>query len=121
MKYRFRKNGEIVEVISYSLGVDRSENDWVSYIDSKGREHHKVKGYNIHWDFEMAPCDCGMDNLKWEYKVEHILVQDEELRDALNNYGKDGWELVSTVKDTLGRLCIFKKPVMDNPTCKVSS
>lgn len=53
-KYTLRKTGEEVEVIAWET-IDkgaRSENDWVSYIDSKGEEHIKEK-YTLEWDFEV--------------------------------------------------------------------
>lgn len=55
MKKRIRKTGEIVDVISYnkySLTSRNSDLDWVSYIDSRGREYEHEKGLNIYWDFE---------------------------------------------------------------------
>lgn len=121
MKYRFRRSGEIVDIISYSQGVDRSENDWVSYIDSKGGEHHKVKGYNFYWDFEIAPCNEDI-YFKWEYKAEKIAFDSNTFIDILNKYGKEGWELVD-IMDRLGgfKLFIFKKPVIDNPICNCNT
>lgn len=54
MKKRFRKTGEIVNVIAWSnlLVEERSSLDTVSYIDSKGNECVRVKGLNLAWDFE---------------------------------------------------------------------
>ena len=55
MKKRIRKTGEIVDVISYNKYSNTSRNsdlDWVSYIDSKGREYEHEKRLNIYWDFE---------------------------------------------------------------------
>lgn len=54
MKKRIRKTGEIVDVISFTapFGVTREDTrDFVSYIDSKGRERVKAP-MNIYWDFE---------------------------------------------------------------------
>lgn len=49
-KYRIRKTGEIVEVISYGGSTTRSDVlDFVSYIDSKGVEHEK-EPLNLYWD-----------------------------------------------------------------------
>ena len=49
-KYRIRKTGEIVEVISYGGSTTRSDVlDFVSYIDSKGAEHEK-EPLNLYWD-----------------------------------------------------------------------
>ena len=57
MKKRIRKTGEIVDVINYSApNVERDKGDYVSYIDSKGVEHHVERGLNMYWDFEnVAP------------------------------------------------------------------
>ena len=54
MKKRIRKTGEIVDVINYYnfMSAERDTNDSVSYIDSKGEEHHHEKGLNLWWDFE---------------------------------------------------------------------
>ena len=55
MKKRFRKTGEIVDVISYNKYTTtkrNSELNWVSYIDSKDVEHEHEKRLNIYWDFE---------------------------------------------------------------------
>ena len=55
MKKRLRKTGEIVDVIDFcciELIKERDDKDWVSYIDSKGVEHHVEHGLNIYWDFE---------------------------------------------------------------------
>ena len=58
MKKRLRKTGEIVDVIDWHnyCEKDRDKDDWVSYIDSKGVEHHVERGLNMYWDFEnVAP------------------------------------------------------------------
>lgn len=55
MKKRLRKTGEIMDVIDFcciELIKERDDQDWVSYIDSKGVEHHVEHGLNIYWDFE---------------------------------------------------------------------
>lgn len=52
MKRRIRKTGEIIDVItSYEHLYERNEDDTVSYIDSKGNEHHEEK-MNYWWDTE---------------------------------------------------------------------
>jgi len=60
MKARNRKTGEIVDIIFYSQlsAVERSSQDYVSYIDSKGVEHEK-ENLNYYWDFE--PIDDTQD------------------------------------------------------------
>ena len=54
MKKRLRKTGEIVDVIDWHnyCEKDRDKDDWVSYVDANGVEHHNEKGLNIYWDFE---------------------------------------------------------------------
>lgn len=54
MKKRLRKTGEIVDVVSFNnlYSSERDDSDQVSYIDSKGAEHHHVRGLNLWWDFE---------------------------------------------------------------------
>lgn len=42
MKKRIRKTGEVVDVIAYSRCHTRMNDDYVSYIDSKGEENHKI-------------------------------------------------------------------------------
>lgn len=67
MKKRIRKTGEIVDVISYYnlMGAKRDLNDSVSYIDSKGEEHHNEKGLNLWWDFEDV-VEVTNTHIKWE-------------------------------------------------------
>lgn len=53
MKYKIRKTGEEVDIISYSCSTTRNSTfDYVSYIDSKGEEHPNVRGLNLYWDFQ---------------------------------------------------------------------
>ena len=49
MKKRLRKTGEVVDVITYSNPYcsERDDMDCVSYIDSKGIEHHSERGLNL--------------------------------------------------------------------------
>lgn len=68
MKKKFRKTGEIVNVISYNKYTTtkrNSELDWVSYIDSKGVEHEHEKRLNIYWDFEDVKETTDTD-IDWE-------------------------------------------------------
>lgn len=67
MKKRIRKTGEIVDVISYYnfMSAERDTNDSVSYIDSKGEEHHHEKGLNLWWDFEDVEEVLNTD-IDWE-------------------------------------------------------
>lgn len=62
-KYILRKSGEMVEVIA-SFAADpgaRSEEDWVSYIDSNGGEHIK-EALTLSFDFK--PEDAWGDKMK---------------------------------------------------------
>lgn len=67
MKKRLRKTGEIVDVISYYnlMGAERDSNDSISYIDSKGEEHHHEKGLNLWWDFEDVE-EAPDTDIDWE-------------------------------------------------------
>lgn len=70
MKKRIRNTGEIVDVISYNKYTNTARNydlDWVSYIDSKGREYEHEKGLNIYWDFEDVEAIPGT-NIDWEQR-----------------------------------------------------
>ena len=52
LKYRIRKTDELVEIVAWETTDKgaRSENDWVSYIDSEGNEHIK-EHMTLEWDF----------------------------------------------------------------------
>jgi len=52
LKYRLRKTDEPVEIVAWETAEKgaRSENDWVSYIDSDGNEHIK-EHLTLEWDF----------------------------------------------------------------------
>lgn len=52
LKYRIRKTDEPVEIVAWETAEKgaRSENDWVSYIDSAGVEHIK-EHLTLEWDF----------------------------------------------------------------------
>lgn len=52
LKYRRRKTDEPVEIVAWETAEKgaRSENDWVSYIDSDGNEHIK-EHLTLEWDF----------------------------------------------------------------------
>lgn len=50
-RFRLRKTGEIVSIISYVGGISRKDSDKVSFIDSNGNEHAN-EHLNYYWDFE---------------------------------------------------------------------
>lgn len=64
-KYILRSNGEEVEVIAFDQMEDgaRSDDDWVTYIDSKGAEHIKER-LNIQLDFK------AVSNSLWDTMTE---------------------------------------------------
>ena len=53
-----RSTGEEVEIIDFEIKErgDRSEFDWVTYIDSQGKEHIR-EHLNIQLDFKPVPND----------------------------------------------------------------
>ena len=66
LKYRLRKKDEPVEIVAWETAEKgaRSENDWVSYIDSAGVEHIK-EHLTLEWDFVIdSPFESLMS--KWE-------------------------------------------------------
>lgn len=68
MKKKIRKTGEIVDVISYVApnGAGCCETgDFVSYVDSKGRERKKVP-LNYFWDLEDIDGTEVSENIDWE-------------------------------------------------------
>lgn len=69
MKKRIRKTGEVVDVITYSNPYcsERDDMDCVSYIDSKGIEHHSERGLNLWWDFEDVEEVLSTD-VDWEQR-----------------------------------------------------
>lgn len=74
MKRKLRKTGEIVDVINYYnlMSAERDTNDSVSYIDSKGEEHHHEKGLNLWWDFEDIEKTLSTD-IDWEQRRYEIV------------------------------------------------
>jgi len=67
MKKRIRKTGEIVDVIDWFnfYRTERDKEDTVSYVDSKGVEHHNERGLNLWWDFEDMEAIPGT-GIDWE-------------------------------------------------------
>lgn len=66
LKYRLRKTDEPVEIIAWETADKgaRSENDWVSYIDSSGVEHIK-EHLTLEWDFVIdSPLGNMLKNLE---------------------------------------------------------
>lgn len=56
MKAKYRKTGEIVDIICSSdcSPTQRSPIDWVSYVDSHGVEHVE----NLHYDFDFEQIEA---------------------------------------------------------------
>lgn len=64
-KLKIKKTGEIVDVVNFGCGTNRSKADKVSYIDSKGVEHVD-EPLNYYWDFEeISSLD---DSIDWEQR-----------------------------------------------------
>jgi len=53
IEYIYRKTGETVEVIAFNNpnNGERTDDDWVSFIDKDGKEHIK-EHFNIQFDFK---------------------------------------------------------------------
>ncbi len=77
-KYSLRSSGETVEIVAFDMKDNgaRSDGDWVSFIDSDGKEHIK-EPLNLLFDF--MPCDRFTElhdkiaNLfKDEYKIPSV-------------------------------------------------
>lgn len=61
MKAKIRKTGEIVDIIYYNnFSPIRNNQDFVSYIDSKGIEHDK-ESLNCYLDFEFIDIEHWQD------------------------------------------------------------
>ena len=97
LKYRLRKTDELVDIVAWETGEKgaRSDNDWVSYIDSSGVEHIK-EHLTLEWDFVIqTPFEKGfLDALKpdlatfdpWEsrrYELVKEMYFDREHHDIL--------------------------------------
>lgn len=120
MKYRNRKTGEIVEIISYSYNTDRTKDDYVSYIDSKGVEHPREKGLNINWDFEIVGCEeTCINHIQWEYMMKNVSSLNPMDTFNLVELGNQGWELCSAIHyDRIYQIqFIFKRPKEVLPKC----
>lgn len=67
MKKRIRKTGEIVDVIDWFnfYRTERDKEDTVSYVDSKGVEHHNERGLNLWWDFDDVE-EVSSTDIDWE-------------------------------------------------------
>jgi hypothetical protein len=48
---------------------------------------------------------------KWEYKVVQAILHEE----YLNDFGAQGWEVVSVVEGGKGRTLLFKRPLGPGP------
>lgn len=95
LKYRLRKTDELVEIVAWETAEkgSRSENDWVSYIDSHGEEHVK-EHLTLEWDFVMdSPFDSLMSNFEptklpefdpWEAR-RYELAKEYVLRELAND------------------------------------
>ena len=96
MKKRLRKTGEVVDVITYSNPYcsERDDMDCVSYIDSKGIEHHSERGLNLWWDFEDVE-EVLNTEIDWEQRRFDIakscingILGNDEMVDLANDAGR---------------------------------
>lgn len=88
MKHRIRKTGEIIEVISYSSTPDRcNATDYVSYIDSKGEEHHR-ESLNYYWDLQDVEESEGLRK-RIEYVKQQLEKSIRSATESLINSGSD--------------------------------
>lgn len=58
MLRRIKKSGEIIDVLSYSCGGTRQDDDFVTYKDSYGIEHR----LNLNLAFDLEPVEEDKDN-----------------------------------------------------------
>lgn len=102
MKAKFRKTGEIVDIISYSGNTDRNDVlDSVSYIDSNGVEHSREK-LNFYWDFESIQETSIASNTDWQqvtnqaaiYAMQAMIANSSEIDyRGISVYKIDGEEI----------------------------
>lgn len=98
-RYILRKTGEVVEVIA-SFAAEpgaRSEEDWVSYIDSNGGEHIKEA---LNLDFDFKPEDAWGDKMKEMLNLADIAHTDrwESRRyDMTFKFVSDGYDVKEAV------------------------
>ena len=61
-----RSTGEEVEIIDFEAKIrgDRADEDWVTYIDSEGKEHIREK-LNVQLDFKMVAIDTWNTMFDW--------------------------------------------------------
>ena len=99
LKYRLRKTDEPVEVVAWETAEKgaRSENDWVSYIDSQGNEH-VMEHLTLEWDFVIdSPFESMMKKFeptklpdfdpwearRYELAKEFVMMKGDCLADAV--------------------------------------
>lgn len=83
MKYKIRKTGEIIDVVSYSsmTSTERSEiYDWVDYIDSNGNEIRHAQ-LNKYWDLELV--NETENDIDWEQRRYELV---KETMNGLSRY-----------------------------------
>lgn len=102
MKARIRKTGEVVDVISFGGDIEkRGPYDWVSYIDSEGKEHSVEKSMNYYWDFERIP-EVNTDFIQIDWEHRRYEIAKEAIRGvALNCDEFTQSEIECTVKNAL--------------------
>ena len=99
MKAKIRKTGEIVDVICYNqYSTIRSNQDYVSYIDSKGEEHDR-ESLNYYWDFEPIETITEVDNKHWQDVRERAAIA--AMQGVMNFFGSIDYN-----KDTIAKLAV---------------
>ena len=73
MRMRIKKSGEIIDVLSYSCGGTRQDDDFVTYKDSYGIEHR----LNLNLAFDLEPVEKDEDN--WQ-DLDQLKIIDWEAR-----------------------------------------
>lgn len=107
MKKRFRKTGEIVDIIDWFnfYRTERDKEDTVSYVDSKGVEHHNERGLNLWWDFEDIEAISGT-GIDWEQRKYEIAKEMLKLTCNFQQLNIDGISTRRIVKPDAARIAV---------------
>lgn len=104
MKYRIRKTGEIIDVVSYSglTSTIRDKNDdWVDYIDSNGNEIRHAQ-LNKYWDLELVnETETDIDWEQRRYEIARDVLASSSIKTAVDLLGAG----YSIGEDNMGVAC----------------
>lgn len=117
MRMRIKKSGEIIDVLSYSCGGTRQDDDFVTYKDSYGIEHR----LNLNLAFDLEPVEEDMDNgqdlaqqkmIDWEARRYQIaktaMIAIMGNKDVYNLALAEAGEGAKCVPDVMARAaCVF--------------